>query len=77
MSSDEKPLGSCCERLSQELNKSYDHRYFFERDGMLTLTAGYTEATETQGGHWTRLFAHYCPFCAARIMPESARRKAN
>jgi hypothetical protein len=77
MSVEDKPLGSCCSRLLEELNKPYDHRYFFERDGMLAMTAGYTEPTETQGGHWTRMFAHYCPFCATPIMPESARLKAN
>lgn len=69
------PLGSCCQRLSDELNKSYDHKYLFERDGMLAITAGYSEATDTEGGRWTRLFAKHCPFCGQWIMPESARRK--
>nr|AQQ75096.1 hypothetical protein [uncultured bacterium] len=54
------------------LNKPYDDRYLFEEDGMLIITAGYTEATDKEGAHWTRLFAHHCPLCGRRIMPESA-----
>jgi len=71
---EDRPLGSCCQRLSDELNKPYDHRYMFERDGMLTITAGYNE-TGDAGTHWVRLFARHCPFCGEWIMPESARRK--
>ncbi|MEQ1619214.1 MAG: hypothetical protein ABL883_12825 [Terricaulis sp.] len=40
MDDEEAPLGSCCARLAEELQKGYDHKYFFERDGMLTMTAG-------------------------------------
>lgn len=73
--SDEALSGSCCQRLFDELNKPYDHKCLFERDGMLALTAGYNEATEKEGAHWTRVFAKHCPFCGAWIMPELARRK--
>lgn len=73
--SDEPALGSCCQRLSEELAKPYDHKYFFERDNMLAMTAGYDEASENEPGGWTRLFARHCPFCGTWIMPESARRK--
>jgi hypothetical protein len=76
MSNDEPALGSCCQRLFDELAKPYDYKYLFERDGMLAMTAGYNEATDAAGAHWVRAFAHYCPFCGTRIMPESARRKS-
>jgi hypothetical protein len=72
---EDAPLGTCCARLFEELSKEYDQKYFFERDGMLAMTAGYNESSGAEGAHWTRLFAHHCPFCGARIMPESARRK--
>lgn len=71
----EPVLGSCCQRLSDELRKSYDLKLFFERDGMLAMTGGYNEATDAETAHYVRLFAHHCPFCGERIMPESARRK--
>jgi hypothetical protein len=69
------PLGSCCQRLFDELNKDYDYKYFFERDGMLAMTGGLNEATDTEERYFTRLFAKYCPFCGVWIMPESGRRK--
>lgn len=74
---DEPKLGSCCERLHHELQKDYDHKYFFERENMLAMTAGYDEPTESDRGGWTRLFARHCPFCGTWIMSESARLKSN
>jgi hypothetical protein len=73
--SPEPPLGACCQRLREELSAEHDYKYLFERDNMLAITAGYNEATEHDRAHWVRAFAHYCPFCGAYIMPESARRK--
>jgi hypothetical protein len=71
----DRALGSCCERLRDELNARHDHRYLFERDGMLTITVGYNEAANLHQAHWVRAFARHCPFCGEWIMPESARRK--
>jgi prepilin signal peptidase PulO-like enzyme (type II secretory pathway) len=67
-------LGICCHRLSEELNREYDYKYFFERDGLLAITAGYNDATEGQQGHWVRVFANHCPFCGANIRPEINQR---
>lgn len=75
MSDEEAPLGSCCARLLEELNKPYDFKYMFERDGMLAMTAGLNKASATDPEHFVRVFAKHCPFCGVWIMPESARRK--
>lgn len=74
---EDKPLGSCCQRLAEELSKSYDYPYLFERDGMLAITAGFNKATETQREHFVRAFARHCPFCGTWIMPEAARKPSN
>jgi hypothetical protein len=71
----EEPLGTCCQRLHDELNATYTDTFFFERDGLLAMTTGYREASGSMGAHWVRAFAQFCPFCGSPIMPEPAQRK--